>query len=58
MSEIPHALSSAATMGGCASLLYTGVLITVALVSVLARTPRRREDARSTLSILLRRRSQ
>ncbi len=58
MSEIPHALCSAATLGGCATLLYTGVLITVALVSVLARTPQRRKDARSTLGILVRKGSQ
>ncbi|MFG2112044.1 hypothetical protein ACGFRB_05295 [Streptomyces sp. NPDC048718] len=37
-----------------AGLLYVGLVGTVALVSVLAPTPERRRDARSTLSILIR----
>ncbi|MFE6720285.1 hypothetical protein ACFVDU_22235 [Streptomyces albidoflavus] len=38
---------------GC---LYGGTLLVVALTSVLARCPKRRSDARATLSILLWRR--
>ncbi|MBQ0827879.1 hypothetical protein [Streptomyces tagetis] len=57
MSEIPELLSYVAALSGCAGLLYTGILFVVALVSVLASTPERRKDARTTLGILLRRRS-
>ncbi|GAB3181758.1 hypothetical protein [Streptomyces incanus] len=57
MSEIPQLLYYAAALSGCAGLLYTGVLFVVALVSVLARTPERRKDARTTLTILVRRRA-
>ncbi|MGW2766122.1 hypothetical protein [Streptomyces sp. NPDC001275] len=57
MSQIPQLLYYTAALSGCASLLYTGVLFVVALVSVLASTPERRKDARTTLSILVRRRS-
>ncbi|MFF4557726.1 hypothetical protein [Streptomyces sp. NPDC001422] len=57
MSEISQTLSCTAALSGCAGLLYAGVLFTVALVSVLAPTPQRRKDARTTLAILVRRRS-
>lgn len=57
MSEIPRVLVNAAAWSGCVGLLYTGVLLVIALVSVLARTPQRRRDARSTLGILVRRRA-
>ncbi|GAA2258889.1 hypothetical protein GCM10010232_56710 [Streptomyces amakusaensis] len=48
------AVTAAVTATG--GLLYGGVLSAVALISVLAPTPERRRDARSTLTILLRRR--
>ncbi|MFJ6658490.1 hypothetical protein ACIQNG_19345 [Streptomyces sp. NPDC091377] len=57
MSEIPQLLYYTAALSGCAGVLYTGVLFAVALVSVLAPTPERRKDARTTLTILMRRRS-
>ncbi|MDU9001653.1 hypothetical protein [Streptomyces mirabilis] len=56
MSEISQLLHYAAALSGCAGLLYTAVLFVVALVSVLAPTPERRKDARTTLTILVRRR--
>jgi hypothetical protein len=57
VSALPQLLHGAAAVSACAGLLYTGVLFVVALVSVLAPTPDRRKDARTTLTILVRRRS-
>ncbi|MFJ3594132.1 hypothetical protein ACPXCP_38290 [Streptomyces sp. DT20] len=57
MSQISPLLHYTAILSGCAGLLYTGILFVVALVSVLASAPDRRKDARTTLSILVRRRS-
>ncbi len=57
MIDIPQLLFYAAALSGCAGLLYTGVLLIVALASVFAPTPERRKDARTTLSIFVRRRS-
>ncbi|MFI7097765.1 hypothetical protein ACIBK8_00155 [Streptomyces sp. NPDC050161] len=57
MSQLPQLLYYTAALSGCVGLLYRGVLFVVALVSVLASTPERRKDARTTLSILVRRRS-
>jgi hypothetical protein len=56
MSEFPHLLYYTAVLSGCAGILYTGALFVVALISVLATTPQRRRDARTTLTILLGRR--
>ncbi|MFE7511446.1 hypothetical protein ACSCBZ_02795 [Streptomyces niveiscabiei] len=56
MLDLPQLLTYAAALSGGAGLLYTSVLFLVALVSVLAPTPERRKDARTTLSILVRRR--
>ncbi|MFE2291924.1 hypothetical protein [Streptomyces sp. NPDC059452] len=56
MSMLPELLRDTATLTAAAGLLYGGVLAVVALTSVLARTPERRRDARSTLTILVRRR--
>ena len=53
---LPGLLHDTATLTATASLLYGGILAIVALTSVLARTPERRRDARSTLTILLRKR--
>ncbi|MEE4491028.1 hypothetical protein [Streptomyces sp. BE230] len=57
MLDLPQLLTYAAALSGSAGLLYAGVLFLVALISVLAPTPERRKDARTTLSILVRRRS-
>jgi hypothetical protein len=57
LSTIPRLLVNAAVWSGCIGLLYTGGLLVVALVSVLARGPERRKDARTTLAILVRRRA-
>ncbi|MEU7184556.1 hypothetical protein [Streptomyces sp. NPDC045369] len=57
MSEVSQVAYCAAALSGGTGLLYAGVLLFVALVSVLARTPERRKDARTTLSILMRRRT-
>ncbi|WP_179120085.1 hypothetical protein [Streptomyces tsukubensis] len=43
-------------LSGSAGLLYVVALLAVALVSVLAPAQDRRKDARTTLSILVRRR--
>ncbi|MDX6741536.1 hypothetical protein [Actinocorallia sp. A-T 12471] len=56
MSELPQLLYWTAALSGCVGLLYTGVMFLVALISVLAPTPDRRKDARTTLNILIRRR--
>lgn len=57
MSQYPPLLHHTLLLSGSAGLLYTLVLLAVALISVLASTPSRRKDARTTLSILVRRRS-
>ncbi|WP_052850925.1 hypothetical protein [Streptomyces avicenniae] len=51
----PDATTAAVLVAGT-GLLYAIVLGVVALTSVLARTPARRRDARSTLTILVGRR--
>lgn len=56
MSQVPELLHYTLILSGSAGLLYAVALITVALVSVLASAPERRRDARTTLSILVRRR--
>ncbi|MFJ4774126.1 hypothetical protein ACIP88_34310 [Streptomyces uncialis] len=56
MSVLPELLQNTATLTAVAGLSYGGVLAVVALTSVLARTPERRRDARSTLTILIKRR--
>ncbi|MFE2106687.1 hypothetical protein ACFXAF_12580 [Kitasatospora sp. NPDC059463] len=48
-------LTDAATLAGATGLAYTTAVLTVALASVLFRTPARRRDARATLALLLRR---
>ncbi|QDY76807.1 hypothetical protein [Streptomyces qinzhouensis] len=49
-------LQDATVLAAAGATTYTAVLATVALTSVLSRTPDRRRDARATLTILLRRR--
>ncbi|MFF2848440.1 hypothetical protein ACFVT5_19265 [Streptomyces sp. NPDC058001] len=56
MPVLPALLLDATTWAAAGAATYTGVLATVALTSVLARTPDRRRDARATLTILMRRR--
>ncbi|MGY3680137.1 hypothetical protein [Streptomyces sp. TE33382] len=57
MSQFSQLLYYTMALGGISSALYAVVLVAVALVSVLASAPGRRKDARTTLSILVRRRS-
>jgi hypothetical protein len=57
VSAFPQLLHGAAALSACAGLLYAGVLALLALVSVLAPSAERRKDARTTLTILVRRRS-
>ncbi|MEW5630129.1 MULTISPECIES: hypothetical protein [Streptomyces] len=45
----------AATLSAATGLAYTGVVVTVAVSSVVFRAPQRRRDARATLAILMRR---
>ncbi|MBD0739336.1 hypothetical protein BGM09_07710 [Streptomyces sp. CBMA29] len=54
MPLLPELLHSAAALTATIGLLYGSLLSIVALASVLARTPERRRDARSTLRILVR----
>ncbi len=56
MFSLPGLFHQAATLTTTIGLLYGGILAVVALTSVLAPTPERRRDARSTLTILLMRR--
>jgi hypothetical protein len=56
VSALPGLFHDAATLTATAGLLYGGILAVVALTAVLARTPERRRDARSTLTILMKRR--
>ncbi|MFF0262974.1 hypothetical protein ACFYR2_29655 [Streptomyces microflavus] len=56
MSQLPELLPYTLLLSGTAGLLYVVALLTVALVSVLASAEERRKDARTTLSILVRRR--
>lgn len=48
-------LTHATVLAAASGLSYSVALLTVALVSVVARTPARRRDARATLALLLRR---
>ncbi|MHC0430819.1 hypothetical protein ACX6XY_11600 [Streptomyces sp. O3] len=56
MSHLPELLPYTLLLSGAAGLLYVIALLAVTLVSVLASTQDRRKDARTTLSILVRRR--
>ncbi|MEV7653600.1 hypothetical protein ACFQLX_03655 [Streptomyces polyrhachis] len=56
MSQLPELLPYTLLLSGTAGLLYVVALLAVALVSVLASAQDRRKDARTTLSILVRRR--
>ncbi|MEW1722318.1 hypothetical protein [Streptomyces sp. NPDC093109] len=54
MAVLPELLHDAASLMATAGLIYGGVVGIVALISVLARTPEHRRDARDTLTILVR----
>ncbi|RDG36633.1 hypothetical protein [Streptomyces corynorhini] len=56
MTVLPQLLNDVASLTVTAGLLYGGVVAVVALTSVLAPSPERRRDARSTLNILVRKR--
>ncbi|MFJ5103814.1 hypothetical protein [Streptomyces sp. NPDC088554] len=56
MTVLPELLHAAASLTATVGLLYGGVVAVVALTSVLARTPELRRDARSTLTILIKKR--
>ncbi|MFB8418715.1 hypothetical protein ACFC63_24715 [Streptomyces albidoflavus] len=56
MPQFPELLPYTLLLSGTASLLYVVALLTVTLVSVIASSQDRRKDARTTLSILVRRR--
>ncbi|MFF9733572.1 hypothetical protein ACF1GX_29595 [Streptomyces albidoflavus] len=56
MSVLPL-LHDGAVLAGATGVLYAASVVSVAAVSVIARGPERRRDARETLAILLRRRA-
>ncbi|MFF2899429.1 hypothetical protein [Streptomyces sp. NPDC057966] len=56
MPQVAELLPYTLLLSGTAGLLYVVALLAVALVSVLASAQDRRKDARTTLSILVRRR--
>ncbi|MET9294144.1 hypothetical protein [Streptomyces sp. NPDC003077] len=51
-------LTDATALAATTGLTYAGTLLGVAFVSVVSRDPERRKDARATLMILVRRRTQ
>ncbi|MEU6485462.1 hypothetical protein [Streptomyces sp. NPDC046887] len=53
---LPAALPDVVILAAAGAATYPVVLATVALTSILARTPDRRRDARATLTILMKRR--
>ncbi len=55
LTVLENVLQEAATLSAATGLAYTGVVVTVAVSSVVFRTPQRRRDARATLAILMRR---
>ncbi|WP_199834674.1 MULTISPECIES: hypothetical protein [unclassified Streptomyces] len=57
MSTLPILLTETAVLAAFTGALYTAGVASVAVVSVVSRSPERRRDARETLKILLRRRT-
>ncbi|GAA0918096.1 hypothetical protein [Virgisporangium aurantiacum] len=55
MSALSALIHDGALAAGIGTVLYTATVATAALTALLARTPRRRRDARAVLTILLRR---
>jgi hypothetical protein len=56
MTFLAHLLADGARVTGLTALVYALTVAVVALTAALARTPRRRADARKTLAVLVRRR--
>lgn len=56
MADLRDLFTTTVTAGSAGGLLYGATITTVALTASLARDPKRRADARATLTILLRRR--
>lgn len=57
MNTLPTLLASGAALAGITRTVQAVAVLSLAAVSVLARNPQRRRDARQALVILLRRRS-
>ena len=57
MTNLAHLLDGAAWTAGCSGVLYGATVSAVALTATFARDSSRRADARRTLEVLLRRRS-
>ncbi|MDH6144154.1 hypothetical protein P3T35_006191 [Kitasatospora sp. GP30] len=56
MNTLPALLASGAALAGITRTVQTIAVLTLTAVSVLARKPQRRRDARRALALLLRRR--
>jgi hypothetical protein len=57
VNTLPTLLASGAALAGITRTVQAVAVLSLAAVSVLARNPQRRRDARQALVILLRRRS-
>ncbi|MFC1400817.1 MULTISPECIES: hypothetical protein [Streptacidiphilus] len=57
MTTLPTLLASGAALAGITRTVQCAAVLSLAALSVLARNPQRRRDARRTLALLLRRRS-
>jgi hypothetical protein len=57
VNTLPTLLASGAALAGITRTVQAVAVLSLAAVSVLARNPQRRRDARQALIILLRRRS-
>lgn len=55
MSLLPVLLGDATMLAAVTGFVYTITLVSVALTSIISRSPVRRRDARATLTILTRR---
>ncbi|MEY9894270.1 hypothetical protein ABIA31_007956 [Catenulispora sp. MAP5-51] len=55
MPLLPVLLGDATMLAAVTGLVYTIALVSVALTSIISRSPARRRDARATLAILIRR---
>lgn len=55
MSLLPVLLGDATMLAAVTGFVYTITLVSVALTSIISRSPARRRDARATLAILTRR---
>ena len=55
MSLLPALLGDATMLAAVTGFIYTMMLVSIALTSIISRSPARRRDARATLAILTRR---